>query len=875
MSIKNRRFAGARLLAEPFENVTDLLQKLKSNNSANNESPNTEDASRNFFEDSFKINGRNVRLTASGGSGGYGMDGVELTDGKEYLGNRQTYEMLSEGKPRNVYTMAWDVDGSYGSDPGRPSNEADRRERLLIAREVQRRYRDMVKKMPEGSVVTNSPVGASSGDFGRADLYMASGFGPVQSNMNQYGIIKGGKIEPLSPMLPDERHAKHLAKRTRMAGDVGLSDKMLKQLSGNESLAERVYSPDDNAEFASSAKQGGYGGGYDDDDDYYYEDYEPPVSIEPFRAKNTDTRGYGGYDRDRDASVGMRPFDEINRREDAQRILNERGFRVPRQNRPDVVDIVNPPSIEYNSSGEPRRDYTPGEEPRIDPALIQEMRDFQVRAAMEQQPGGSLATDPRLVMMRALDASTPRALPRRISVEDLVGSRSRRRYGLNLQPEDADPGQRLTTIAANARDDLVRDTGEGRTFIPPMKSRNIDTASFDISPDPYSSADGRQGYIRQEAFSTAEIAEARAAQEQLARDGAYNLNPRQFEYEGTAIDGYPRPVDEQQVNNERLFSRSIDLANRTGGDTLIPIGNSGRVENRFTNQTEQDRFRLDINDGAPVRDRALGQQSDSEEALEELAELVGRQDGNSVDMRNARQAIEWFERYSPGYSRNLLRDTPVGEPMSARRLSQVLQAGATQPGRLDDEEVARALNQLYSTAQTDNSQRIAELTEQLGTTFRDPVARPVRRQMFAPDQLEMEVPGVGTLRRPNSPRNFILEALEADGAQLSDAPPPTVSRRSNRRRGPWVVEADSINRPSPSQLLDAFNSPPLVEVDETPQPTMTMADLMEYQDITPQVNSTPQIDPNDPLARPVGPVRRRPRPPLAANSSYDDLGLPF
>ena len=193
MSIKNRRFAGARLASQE---AVDVTEQLKSAREKLKELSSPEDRlgvdAPNLYDD-FEVNGHRVRLNASPGALNFDLD--ELKGDKQYFGNKETFDALSEAMPTVNYNLTWGVDGGYYD-----SNSMSRGDRIRVAREVQRRWPELIRKMPENAIVTNSPVGAGGGDFGRADLYMSAGFGPVQSDGQQYGIIKNGQIQPLSPI---------------------------------------------------------------------------------------------------------------------------------------------------------------------------------------------------------------------------------------------------------------------------------------------------------------------------------------------------------------------------------------------------------------------------------------------------------------------------------------------------------------------------------------------------------------------------------------------------------------------------------------------------------------------------------------------------
>ena len=84
---------------------------------------------------------------------------------------------------------------------------------------------------------------------------MRGGFGPLQEDGAQYGFIKGGQINPLSPGVVLPEHAAHLGKRAAAAGDKTLAKEI-------ESEASRRITND----VPENSK-------YDPNEDY--DDYDP------------------------------------------------------------------------------------------------------------------------------------------------------------------------------------------------------------------------------------------------------------------------------------------------------------------------------------------------------------------------------------------------------------------------------------------------------------------------------------------------------------------------------------------------------------------------------------------------------------------------
>ena len=92
---------------------------------------------------------------------------------------------------------------------------------------------DVLQKLPDGTVVMNEPLGAVKGDYARADIYSSAGFGVMQQDGMQYGIIDHGEITPFNPFIADKGHLKHMADRAHASGMNDL------EASINEALARR------------------------------------------------------------------------------------------------------------------------------------------------------------------------------------------------------------------------------------------------------------------------------------------------------------------------------------------------------------------------------------------------------------------------------------------------------------------------------------------------------------------------------------------------------------------------------------------------------------------------------------------------------------
>jgi hypothetical protein len=379
---------------------------------------------------------------------------------KAQMGDKATYDILAANPPTVEYGLTWDVNGDYG-DAGLQGREA-----LAVGRATSKKWQEIIAKMPENALVTNSPVGASDGNFKRADAYMASGFGPVQVDGNQYGIVKGGQIIPLSPLAPQKDHAMHLAGRARMAGEVKLGEDVMAALNapGRSELVE--WSGTNTAELAGR-KNGFYDDRYDD---YYDEDYVPPVTPRELRDQTARFK--------QEVQTGGSRFGtgqgipEIGIRNEADRELEYRGLD--------------------------------GDLSSID---IQEMRDAQVAMMRQDGPGRQLIDQVNEVM--------PRALPQRITADDL-NTRRDRHWGTLDGLATTERRQRAMERARREADDQALNfDGQGSRSTTNEDMRdNIKDNSLDIDRE------GASGVaFAQEVFNAEDVATLRELQRVMAQNG--------------------------------------------------------------------------------------------------------------------------------------------------------------------------------------------------------------------------------------------------------------------------------------------------------------------------------------------------------------------
>ena len=149
---------------------------------------------------------------------------------------------------------------------------------MRIAREAEKGWQDIIPQLEEGALVKNMPLGASQGDFERADLYMKYGFGPVQENGLQFGQVLDGKIVPISPTIPMNDYVTHLADRAKSGGE----DELFGQLNDNAQALRKLTSDVKVMRDKNAVSGLDYDNDYYDDYDY---DYEPEITIDDLRTR--------------------------------------------------------------------------------------------------------------------------------------------------------------------------------------------------------------------------------------------------------------------------------------------------------------------------------------------------------------------------------------------------------------------------------------------------------------------------------------------------------------------------------------------------------------------------------------------------------------
>ena len=112
--------------------------------------------------------------------------------------------ILSNGQRTNVTVNINDLLGagdisikvgdSYNKDDSIPPKD-----RLKIALKAKSMVKEAVKTMPDGTLLINSPYDGDGLGKERKKLYMAAGFSPGGDDAPMIGIVKNGRIKPITP----------------------------------------------------------------------------------------------------------------------------------------------------------------------------------------------------------------------------------------------------------------------------------------------------------------------------------------------------------------------------------------------------------------------------------------------------------------------------------------------------------------------------------------------------------------------------------------------------------------------------------------------------------------------------------------------------
>ena len=250
----DRRFAGYRLAALPTEDISDKLREAAAVLEAN-ATPMPDYIDQVPVKDSIF----DVHMHA------FPATGFADEPGRN-IGNPGEIQRVINAQPPGGLELGWgpglNIDRAMrqqGIDPDIPSAETEQFledlnegrtyepkgdvERFRIARAAQQKFKNILEDIPDGTIVYNAPVGALNEDFTRADAYMHQGFGPVQADGSQFGLMKGGQIEPLSPFQVMLSHAEHLATRARAANQPEIADAISAEIANRLNVRAATERP--------------------------------------------------------------------------------------------------------------------------------------------------------------------------------------------------------------------------------------------------------------------------------------------------------------------------------------------------------------------------------------------------------------------------------------------------------------------------------------------------------------------------------------------------------------------------------------------------------------------------------------------------------
>ena len=155
MSNNARRLAGYRLAAVPIEDVSEQLRTAYDTLTQRR----SEYAEREFLDPFVQLTrpvpgtgGAKIDLMATHRPGNVPFIG----DDEVVFGNSQQLSQMLKPDSPGEYNLVWNVLGGSG--------DLSRAQQVRIAREAARGWPEVIAELPEGAVVTNSPVGAMSGD---------------------------------------------------------------------------------------------------------------------------------------------------------------------------------------------------------------------------------------------------------------------------------------------------------------------------------------------------------------------------------------------------------------------------------------------------------------------------------------------------------------------------------------------------------------------------------------------------------------------------------------------------------------------------------------------------------------------------------------
>ena len=317
MISRQRRMAGQALAALPEENITEQLSaSLDRLRQVTPEVPIYAD----YVDKNYPVRGEtnNVTWATAPTDVGvaFGPDGYNKFEGEFQIGNAAEIKRIEDAGISDVFEIAW-YSPELEQRPGIPNaptrNSLADTESIPAAMQKKQdlqdkrtalgarsAWPDFLAGIPDDVLLHNRPVGGMSGDYGRADLYMREGFGPVGENGAQYAIKRNGQLEAVAPMGTHKDYAIHLMERLGNSGEGELSGTITNELQRRRANRESLMSPDQ-LDYERRQREYEMNGDYDDsdyDDGDWTDDYDSPdYAIDPERRRRNAELDFERIDR--------------------------------------------------------------------------------------------------------------------------------------------------------------------------------------------------------------------------------------------------------------------------------------------------------------------------------------------------------------------------------------------------------------------------------------------------------------------------------------------------------------------------------------------------------------------------------------------------
>ena len=257
---KRRRMAGQALAALPEENITSQLSSALDR--LRQVTPPV-DGLGEYTDVRFPVPGESNSVAwayaPSDARIAFGPDGYREYDGEFQVGNAAELKRIEDSGVNQILEIAWDSPEleqrpNIPSAPTRTSLSDTENTPAAIAKryalqdkrtalQARSSWPEFLEAIPDNVLLHNRPVGGMSGDYGRADLYMREGFGPVGENGNQYAIKRNGQLEPVAPMGTHQAYAEHMRNRMALSGEEELASTISNELQRRKTNRESLMSP--------------------------------------------------------------------------------------------------------------------------------------------------------------------------------------------------------------------------------------------------------------------------------------------------------------------------------------------------------------------------------------------------------------------------------------------------------------------------------------------------------------------------------------------------------------------------------------------------------------------------------------------------------